>query len=861
MPLAGAPSPAVARILAKTPPRLGPFRIVRQLGEGGFAPVFSAVEEHGGVELRTVALKLFDTSQLLRPAQVLEEARALCRVEHPNVVRFLQLVFDEGVLAIAMEHVAGRSVESRIDEAGVLPLAATLEIGAAVATALACVHSAGIVHRDVKPANVIDANGTYKLIDFGVAARAPAATSVRPPATTSSPPSAAIRVGRQRTADIDVVSGDTIDNSRGTDAATSSDRGDTIDDERNHEPAGTMGYIDPVCLGRRQPADATSDLYALGAMLYECLTGRLPASQGPGEPLSRLYLPVALGVEPPAPLREHAPDVPEEVAKLVDSLIAPARESRPKRAEWVASELERLRRMQGKEARNLPPEGPFRGLAAFDAEHRDVYFGRAAELATAIDMLRTRGVIALVGPSGAGKSSLARAAVVPSVLEGALGEWPSTWESCSFSPGRDPKSALRRALAPLFAGEAMPDTPEEIGDAVAATVDATGRGAIVLIDALEEAVTLATPGGLDDLARFVASAASTRPGFRVVVTVRRDFLDPLLAANHWATALTRGMVLVPPLSAAVLAGVLDDRLAAYGYTLENDELRAELVKQLEGSAESMPLVEFALARLWNERDEKRRMIPKEALARVGGIGGALQQHADQVLAGLSQDIARDILLGMTTSKGTRARRSRADVLRPIRDARGDTVLDALEKARLVVADDGLYTLAHEALLVQWPRLRAWIAATARARATAEEVEEGAARWRERGGTDVLLRGALLLSARDVAANPSIGLSDDARAFVDSSRKWELRNRAGVAALVVSLAVGGLVLFGFYSRAERETLKEKNDARAIAKAMVESKKLQSAEGERAVAKLIQDKTACEKERDKLRGVCGDAGITP
>jgi eukaryotic-like serine/threonine-protein kinase len=364
----------------------------------------------------------------------------------------------------------------------------------------------------------------------------------------------------------------------------------------------------------------------------------------------------------------------------------------------------------------------------------------------------------------------ARAAVVPSVLEGALGEWPSTWECFTFSPGRDPKSALRRALAPLFAGAPLPETPEEIADAVAATVDATGRGALLLVDALEEAVTLATPEGLADLARFVAAAAATRPGFRVVVTVRRDFLDPLLAANSWATALTRGAVLVPPLSAAVLAGVLDDRLAAYGYALEDDALRTELTKQLEGSAESMPLVEFALARLWNERDEKRRVIPTEALARIGGIGGALQQHADQVLEALPQEIARDILVGLTTSKGTRARRTRSDVLRPIRDPQGESVLAALEKARLVVADEGLYTLAHEALLAQWPRLRAWIVATARARATAEEVEEAAERWRERGGTDLLLRGAPLASARDVAANPSIHLTQHARRFGAAAAK-------------------------------------------------------------------------------------------
>jgi hypothetical protein len=517
--------------------------------------------------------------------------------------------------------------------------------------------------------------------------------------------------------------------------------------------------------------------------------------------------------------------------------------------------------MQGREARHLPSEGPFRGLAAFEAEHRDVYFGRASELASATDMLRTRGVVALVGPSGAGKSSLARAAVVPAVLEGALGEWPSTWECVAFSPGRDPKAALRRGLAPLFDGASFPDTPEEIAEGIAATVDASGRGVLVLVDALEEAVTLANPDGLEDLARFVGAASATRPGFRVVVTVRRDFLDPLLGANQWATSLTRGAVLVPPLSAAVLAGVLEDRLAAYGYTLEDEELRGELTKQLEGSAESMPLVEFALARLWNERDEKRRVIPKAALARIGGIGGALQQHAERVFEGLPPDIARDVLVGLTTSRGTRARRTRADLLRPIRDPRGDAVLDALERARLVVADDGLYTLAHVALLAQWPRLRSWIAATARARAIAEEVEVAAARWRERGGTDLLLRGAPLQAARDLLANPSIGLSDDARRFVGASRRWELRTRGGVIALVLALSLGGLVLFGLYSRAERETEIEKNQARAVARAMIESKKLQSDEGQRAVTKLIEDKTACEKERAKLRAECGDAGPLP
>jgi hypothetical protein len=119
----------------------------------------------------------------------------------------------------------------------------------------------------------------------------------------------------------------------------------------------------------------------------------------------------------------------------------------------------------------------------------------------------------------------------------------------------------------------------------------------------------------------------------------------------------------------------------------------------------------------------------------------------------------------------------------------------------------------------------------------------------------------LQAARDVAANPSIGLSDDAKSFVRASRRWELRSRTGIVALVGVVFVALGVFTYAYLLEHRDTEKEKNEARAIAKALVESKKLQSAEGERAVAKLIQDKTACEKERASLRAGCGDAGATP
>src|SRR5262245_61176929 len=174
--------------------RLGPFLLVEQLGRGGFAPVWLAKEVYGQTELRTAAVKLFSldtggnttdpstsTEASAAPrtpasaavrARIVEEARALCQVEHPNVVRFYSLPIDEarGVMGLAMEYVAGVALDKRIAAKGQLSIADTLAVGVAVASALSAVHRAGLVHRDVKPGNVIDAAGIYNLIDFGIAA-------------------------------------------------------------------------------------------------------------------------------------------------------------------------------------------------------------------------------------------------------------------------------------------------------------------------------------------------------------------------------------------------------------------------------------------------------------------------------------------------------------------------------------------------------------------------------------------------------------------------------------------------------------------------------------------------------------------
>ena len=184
IPRSAPPSDAHSRRLVDLTPnmRLGAFRLRRRLGRGGFAPVWLADEEYGGEPLRTVALKVFalpaghgqgqshpPSSRSSPRERIIDEARALCRVEHPNVVRFYTLYDGGTVVALVMEHVSGETLDARIVRGSGCPLSETFAVGTAMASALSAVHGAGLVHRDIKPTNILDTAGIYKLIDFGIA--------------------------------------------------------------------------------------------------------------------------------------------------------------------------------------------------------------------------------------------------------------------------------------------------------------------------------------------------------------------------------------------------------------------------------------------------------------------------------------------------------------------------------------------------------------------------------------------------------------------------------------------------------------------------------------------------------------------
>ena len=787
--------------------RVGPFELVRPLGRGGHAPVWLAREVYGSTELRLAAVKLFP----LRPGKtqkngatrseterhqvrVIEEAKALCRVEHPSIARFYSIARDDeaAVLGVAMEYLTGASLEARIGERGKLPIDEALTVGASIASALSAVHRSGLVHRDVKPANIVDSAGTYKLIDFGIAWEDSRDAEIATlPVLVDDLPLEVSAADKGRIAGAVTFRAEDFVPTQGSKSSSA----------RAH--SGTVGYVDPETLRTGAVATPASDIYALGVVLFECVSGLHPAAvaAASGEGLKQEVLD---GREPAPTLASIVPGTPPSLSSLVERMLSATPANRPRTADWIAIELERIRAEVAGAKRNLPPEaqGPFRGLGRFEEDDRDIYFGRSSEIAAAIELMRAHGLVALVGPSGSGKSSLARAGVLPRVREGALGRGLARCDIATIAPANDPRRAVLEALAglpdpPFTLEEGRDMLPAAVVTALATRAQVSERGTLLFVDQLEEIVTMEASSFAASrkwtIELLVALAQSSVAGVRALVTARRDLLEPLLAYEGLGKAMMRGTLLVEPMTDATWDDVIEQSLSAYGYELESPDLAAELARQLRGTVGAMPLVQFALTELWAKRNTTEKKVTRAALDEIGGIAGSLERHAEATLKELlragfgSEADVRDLLLPLTTPHGTRASVPLEALVK--KDENRRRIVTALEGARLLVSGAGGVTLAHDALLVQWARLRGWLADARERRLLTEALERDARMWSKDPASTSLWVGRRL----DAAAELRGDIGDESIRFLVASRRAARRSRElRVAAITILLAMVAIV---------------------------------------------------------------------
>ena len=275
--------------------RLGPYEVLGLIGAGGMGEVYRARDTR--LE-RTVALKILPPRLALDPAlraRFQREARAISALEHPHICTLHDIGEQEGQAFLVMEHLSGETLADRLKK-GPLALPQALEVGIQVADALAAAHKQGIVHRDLKPGNVMLTGTGVKLLDFGLA-------SLR-------------AHGEQRI----------VDNltSTPTESAPLTGEGTIL---------GTMPYMAPEQLEGR-PVDARTDVWALGAILHEMVTGRR-AFKG----RSSASLVAAILEREPVPLSTEQPLAPPSLERVVRRCLAKSPDERWDGAHDVAEEL------------------------------------------------------------------------------------------------------------------------------------------------------------------------------------------------------------------------------------------------------------------------------------------------------------------------------------------------------------------------------------------------------------------------------------------------------------------------------------------------------------------------------------------
>ncbi|ATB30376.1 protein kinase domain-containing protein [Melittangium boletus] len=780
------------------PPReFEEYRLLRPLGQGAMGQVYLA---HDTLLERLVAVKFITpggVSEETARARFFQEARAIARLQHPNVVAIHRVGEVRRRPYLVSEFIRGQPLDT-------LPRPVegrhVLRIAVGLARGLAAAHRRGILHRDIKPANaVLSEEGEVKLLDFGLAELAervpPEPGSSAPAPSPASAPERETRPVASPRETRPLPSPGTAP----TALALAPPEPRASPPLEGEATAGTPLYLAPE-LWRGEPASRASDIYALGILLYELCTGRAPHEDVPLAQLAR-----AVCEEPPRPLAEVAPALPPGLAAVVDRCLAADPARRYDSGDALREALEALAAPTRPSA--LPSGNPYRGLLAFDAGHRGVFFGREAEARAVVDRLRASPFVLVAGDSGVGKSSLCRAGVLPAVEESGLGDGAKRWHVAPWVPGRQPLVAIAEALAPVLGGDgaSLAAQLSEPGGEPGALAQALRRRppdappVLLFVDQLEELVTLSPP---EDAARLVGELVllvRRVPGVRVLGTARSDCLTRLMTLPGLDEELPRALHLLPAMSLAGLREAIVGPARALGVRFESSAVVESLVAATARTEGGLPLLQFALAELWEARDREHGIIPAAALEAMGGVEGALARHADGVVARLRPEQrprARELLLSLVTPEGTRARRTAAELHVGPGDTWSHEVLEGLVRGRLLLAGEteggeGHYELAHESLLLGWPTLRGWLGQGEQRRAVRHRLERAATEWERLGRPAELLYGDKLLSEVAAAELEPVGpreeelLAHSRRA----ARGRRLRRWALAASVPVTLLAG------------------------------------------------------------------------
>lgn len=457
---------------------LSHYRLIKKIGEGGMGIVFKALDTKLD---RHVAIKVLPPDLLHnenRRVRFLREARAAAAVTHPNIATIHQIDEADGVAFLAMELLEGQTLRDLLSQ-GPMPHSTVLRIAAQMADGLGHAHRAGIVHRDLKPENVIvSAGGHAKILDFGLAKLRGAEEA---PARGEG--------SRQQTVSAALT--------------------------REGRLLGTAAYMSPE-QARGATVDARSDLFSLGVMLYEMITGRIPFHGA--TPMDTLSA-VLKDAPPPVSTINHT--VPPRLEEIVNKALEKDPASRYQSAVEVGIDLRRL------EATLSAPALPGSGPARRRWKPRFVLSAAAAALALAALFIALQaGWLRSLVPGNAGPGEVESLAVLP--LEDLSGDPGQEY----FADGMT--EALITELAQISALKVISRTSVQRYKGTHKAVPAIGEE--LGVDAVVEGTVLRSEGRIRVTAQLI-HAASDRHLWAAMY--ERDNRNILALQREVASAIAR----------------------------------------------------------------------------------------------------------------------------------------------------------------------------------------------------------------------------------------------------------------------------------------------------------------------------------
>ncbi|MFO0588567.1 MAG: protein kinase [Polyangiaceae bacterium] len=697
----------------------GRYRLVSLLGRGGFGDVWRADELlPDGTPFRQVALKLL-APHVTDAASWVEEAKLLASFRHPSLVT----IFATGVFHgagpqpfVAMELLEGCTLADVLQDKGPTPWRRVLAWAREAAGALDVIHERGVVHLDLKPANLfLHKDGTIKVLDFGIARKAkppvgkPREEKAEPPSSRLSylmpPPKAEpARAGAaqavtgrmslsgalsRREAELGTAAfmvEQALDvNKSAAGAIAASAAGDTA---QNHTPEayaqtfamdgttdalgathaigattaraiiGTPGYMAPEIFEQSEPSAAT-DAYALGVVIAVLTTGQLPLDV-PDEPEGGWSNPTAItswwAAIRTATLRGEMRDLRQGKAHLPAGLVRLLRK-------LFAVDAAARGVVPGKlgalldEVWERPfgvPDPPFPGPVPMSGEHEGFLFGREEEITRLGRDLEHEPCVVLLGPRAVGKTSLALAGLVPHLAKRGV-DGKEDWRAVVLRDPARGDEALDEALAIVdekLAGASIED--------VIAACEARRDGLAIVVDPLESlaSASVETRARLGELLSLMGDG-HVRPGLRVIGVLGEPRIGAV-QATAFGQALRASMRYVGPPSPQAAASLVNRPIKLARAEATGIEPIVSEVQREVGVPGLLPFVAQALADFWAARE--RITEPKDRIVLRGqrwtdlrGVVGAIGRAGDAALEDMNnadRALAEELLLFLTATDGT-----------------------------------------------------------------------------------------------------------------------------------------------------------------------------------------------------------------